>query len=285
MTNGIDERIDVDREEKLAEDFENLEGKDIFLSFIAPYVPERRTPSRLSTARVTPFENIGIGRALENIEGINEKKKCHFLINSPGGTQQSSFQVACNLRANFEEIITYIPQNALSGGTIIALCSDEIVMGPSSILSPIDPQIRHKDDIISARRITEAFEGLKAKFEEEQRKESEIPFPFDTVSRDLSMEKIRSARGKLTSILRIGSDLLARGMLQEKEEEEITKIAGSLVYGFPDHSYPIRREEAREIGLNVTNSEEVGEIWDLMREWLNNYVAKASDQHIIRYYP
>lgn len=74
-------------------------------------------------------------------------------------------------------------------------------------------------------------------------------------------------------------------MLQEKEEEEITKVAGGLVYGFPDHSYPIRREEAEEIELNVTNSEEVEEIWGLMREWLNNYVAEASDQHIIRYYP
>ena len=35
----------------------------------------------------------------------------------------------------------YVPVYAMSGGTLIALAADEIVLGEFSVLGPIDPQI------------------------------------------------------------------------------------------------------------------------------------------------
>jgi ClpP class serine protease len=39
------------------------------------------------------------------------------------------------------KVTVYVPVYAMSGGTLIALAADEIVMGEFSVLGPIDPQI------------------------------------------------------------------------------------------------------------------------------------------------
>lgn len=285
MATGFEAQLDVDSEEGLPEDATAfLEDDEVLVSFIAPYVAEKKSPSKFSVASVTPFENMGMVRALDEINDIESKTHCHFLINSPGGGHQSSFQVARCLRSKFDQITAYVPQSALSGGTIITLAADEVVMGPSSILGPIDPVIQFDGESISALKVDQAFESLQEQFQEEQLKEIEVPFPYDTASQNLTMERVRDARGKLTTMVKIAQDLLSKGMLADKSEDQVVETASSLVYSFPDHSYPITRETAEQIGLEVRYSEEMTDVWKFMKEWLELYVADASDKHIIRYH-
>jgi ClpP class serine protease len=50
-------------------------------------------------------------------------------------------QIARALEAHKAKVTVYVPVYAMSGGTLIALAADEIVLGEFSMLGPIDPQI------------------------------------------------------------------------------------------------------------------------------------------------
>ncbi|MGQ9631485.1 MAG: hypothetical protein ACUVXI_14420 [bacterium] len=65
--------------------------------------------------------------------------------------------------------------------------------------------------------------------------------------------------------------------------EDSEEIAQKLVLAFPTHGYVIARDKAREIGLNVKDSEECKEIWNIMRYWLSKYIFKEEITHCIRY--
>ena len=52
-----------------------------------------------------------------------------------------SHAIARAVEAHPAKVTAYVPVYAMSGGTLIALAADEIVMGEFSVLGPIDPQI------------------------------------------------------------------------------------------------------------------------------------------------
>ena len=64
-----------------------------------------------------------------------------LVIHTLGGTILAVDHIAHMLRHVQGKVTVYVPYMALSGGTMIALAADEIVMEPSAILGPVDPQI------------------------------------------------------------------------------------------------------------------------------------------------
>jgi ClpP class serine protease len=53
----------------------------------------------------------------------------------------AAMQIARAVEAHKAKVSVYVPVYAMSGGTLIALAADEIVLGEFSVLGPIDPQI------------------------------------------------------------------------------------------------------------------------------------------------
>src|SRR5699024_4798608 len=64
-----------------------------------------------------------------------------IILHTPGGLALASLQIASALRKHKGKVTVYVPHYAMSGGTLIALAADEIVMGEHSMLGPVDPQI------------------------------------------------------------------------------------------------------------------------------------------------
>lgn len=60
-----------------------------------------------------------------------------LLIDSPGGRVDSSYKVALAIREFFKDIIVFIPRVAASGGTLVALVGNKIVMSDMAIFSLI----------------------------------------------------------------------------------------------------------------------------------------------------
>lgn len=50
-------------------------------------------------------------------------------------------QIAHALRRHRAKVTLFVSHYAMSGGTLISLAADEIVMDPSAVLGPIDPQL------------------------------------------------------------------------------------------------------------------------------------------------
>ncbi len=53
----------------------------------------------------------------------------------------ASLQIARAIKRHRGKVTVHVPHHAMSGGTLIALAADEIVMAPDAVLGPVDPQI------------------------------------------------------------------------------------------------------------------------------------------------
>ena len=76
------------------------------------------------------------------IHKLDRSKGLDLLLHTPGGSMAATESLVTYLRAMFDtDIRTIIPQIAMSGGTMVACASREIIMGKQSSLGPIDPQV------------------------------------------------------------------------------------------------------------------------------------------------
>src|SRR3989440_3317671 len=64
-----------------------------------------------------------------------------LILHTPGGLVLAAEQIAKALAERKAKVTVFIPHYAMSGGTLIALAADEIVMDSNAVLGPVDPQI------------------------------------------------------------------------------------------------------------------------------------------------
>ncbi len=65
-----------------------------------------------------------------------------IILHTPGRLVLASLQIARAIKRHKGKVTVHVPHHAMSGGTLIALAADEIVMAPDAVLGPVDPQIR-----------------------------------------------------------------------------------------------------------------------------------------------
>jgi ClpP class serine protease len=63
------------------------------------------------------------------------------ILHTPGGLVLAAEQIAHALVGHPGPVTVFVPHYAMSGGTLIALAADSIVMDPNAVLGPVDPQI------------------------------------------------------------------------------------------------------------------------------------------------
>ena len=78
---------------------------------------------------------------LRAIQMTDEKVPLDLVLHTPGGLVLAALQIAKAVRDHKAKVTVFVPHYAMSGGTLIALAADEIVMCAHSVLGPIDPQI------------------------------------------------------------------------------------------------------------------------------------------------
>src|SRR4029450_6339264 len=64
-----------------------------------------------------------------------------LVVHTPGGLVLAAGQIAHALRRHRAKVTVFVPHYAMSGGTLIALAADEIVLDPNAVLGPVDPQL------------------------------------------------------------------------------------------------------------------------------------------------
>lgn len=97
------------------------------------------------------------------IHGMDWTKGLTLLLHTPGGSPNAAETLVAYLRSKFDFIEVIVPTLAMSAGTMIALASDQIVMGRQSQLGPIDTQFGGMGGrFVSARGIVEQFKRAQA---------------------------------------------------------------------------------------------------------------------------
>src|ERR1700722_3256431 len=64
-----------------------------------------------------------------------------LVLHTPGGLVLAALQIARAIRDHKSKVTVLVPHYAMSGGTLISLAADEIIMCRHSVLGPIDPQL------------------------------------------------------------------------------------------------------------------------------------------------
>src|SRR5262249_42921638 len=144
------------------------------LAFVAPYSGVRVNPVSEAYASIGVQEEFGIESFIDRCNQA-KVKKLHLLVNSPGGNVVSSYKVAKALRSHFESIRVFVPHMAASGGTLLALTGNEIVMGIMSHLTPLDPQVSYKGMSISSNSFLRCFDRFTQAYGQLQPEEAPYP--------------------------------------------------------------------------------------------------------------
>src|ERR1700694_2067692 len=64
-----------------------------------------------------------------------------LVLHTPGGLVLAATQIARAVFKHKGKVTVFVPHHAMSGGTLIALAADEIVMCEHAVLGPVDPQL------------------------------------------------------------------------------------------------------------------------------------------------
>ncbi len=162
-----------------------------------------------------------------------------LILHTPGGLVLAAAQIARALRRRSGKVRVLVPHYAMSGGTLIALAADEIVMDPNAVLGPVDPQLNQ----LPAASIVTVLERKEAKDIDDQ----------TLILADVAKKALRQLEQTV-------QDLLTARL----PEAQAAALATRLASGGWTHDYAITAEEAKTLGLPVT-TDMPPEIYDLMR--------------------
>jgi ClpP class serine protease len=175
---------------------------------------------------------------LRAIEMTDSDVPIDLVLHTPGGLVLAAEQIAHALLRHPARVTVMVPHYAMSGGTLIALAAQEILLAPSAVLGPVDPQIGQQ----AAASILAAVE----------RKDVNKLDDETLILADLSRKAIGQVREMVATLL------TGRGV----ETEAAEKLAAMLSEGRWTHDYPITEELGKDLGMPVSTNlpKEVREI-------------------------
>lgn len=182
-----------------------------------------------------------------------------LILHTPGGLVLATEQIARALIRHPAKVTVFVPHYAMSGGTMLALAADEIVMDANAVLGPVDPQLGQ----FPAASILKVVEEKPIEKIDDQ----------TLIMADLSRKAIRQVQRFVRTLL------LDDTPTQKVAPEKIDQIIQTLTTGQVTHDYPVTVEEATELGLPVT----VGLprlIYDLMELYPQPQGGRPSVQYI-----
>ena len=85
----------------------------------------------------------GLRQVLRAIKLTDPNLPIDLILHTPGGLVLAAEQIANALARHEGKVTVFVPHYAMSGGTLLALAADEILMDENAVLGPVDPQIGH----------------------------------------------------------------------------------------------------------------------------------------------
>jgi ClpP class serine protease len=152
-----------------------------------------------------------------------------LVLHTPGGLVLAALQIAKAAREHKARVTVFVPHYAMSGGTLIALAADEIVMCEHSVLGPIDPQLGESP---AASLIKVVGEKPIAKID------------------DKTLVLADVGRKAIAQVRQAASELMTRRL----SAEQATALAEKLTCGTWTHDYPIWASTAKSLGLSISTN-------------------------------
>lgn len=155
------------------------------------------------------------------------KQAIDVILHTPGGLVLAASQIARALVEHKGEVTVFVPHYAMSGGTLIALAADKIVMDPNAVLGPVDPQLGDYPaaSIIKVQKLKKPAE--------------------------ISDEMLILADMAAKALVQI-HDFVNFLLIQRMPKEKAANLATILTDGRWTHDFPITVDMAQQFGLTIS---------------------------------
>jgi len=177
-----------------------------------------------------------------------------FILHTPGGLVLAAEQIAHALVEHKGKVTVFVPHYAMSGGTLIALTADEIVMDPNAVLGPVDPQI---GDMPAASIVKLLEQKPKSQISDEM-----------LVLVDVAAKARLQVAAFVTEVL-----------LKHLPKGDAARLAVVLSEGRWTHDFPITVEAAKQLGLPVS-TEMPRIIYELMDLYPQSGIGRPSVMYL-----
>ncbi|MEW6173562.1 MAG: hypothetical protein AB1510_10950 [Bacillota bacterium] len=177
-----------------------------------------------------------------------------LLLHTPGGLVLAAEQIANALAKHPAKVSVFVPHYAMSGGTMVSLAADEILMDENAVLGPVDPQLGN----YPAASILETV----------RQKGVDKVDDNTLVLADISRKAIRQVEEFVKFLL-----------LDKTDEKKAAAISHFLTSGHFTHDYPITSKQLKDLGLPV-RTELPKEIYALMELYPQPGQRRPSVQYI-----
>jgi ClpP class serine protease len=158
-----------------------------------------------------------------------EDQPIDVILHTPGGLVLAAEQIAMALVQRKARVTAFVPHYAMSGGSLIALAADEIVMDPNAVLGPVDPQIGD----MPAASILRVVELKK---------------PANVSDEMLVLADIAAKARVQVGVF------VAEVLIKHMPKEKAVALATALTEGRWTHDFPITVPMARQLGFPVTTT-------------------------------
>jgi len=177
-----------------------------------------------------------------------------LIVHTPGGLLLAAEQIAAALNKHPAKVTVFVPHYAMSGGTLVALAADEIVMDEHAVLGPVDPQIGQYP---AASIIKTVEQKPVAELDDET-----------LIMADISRKAMVQTRQFVKDLL-----------VDNVSEEEAERLATVLTEGRWTHDYPISSAEAKRLGMFVS-TEMPDDICEIMCLYPQSGQRRPSVQYV-----
>jgi hypothetical protein len=207
-----------------------------------------------------------------HLRDIGFQDTLYFVLVSSGGDGKSAYRIASLLRNYCNKLVIIVPEMCASAATMLTLSADEIRMTPLAYLTAVDTSIIHplnprdadnKPVKVELEEVKRALGVLISNSDPEDKADIyKTVFNYIHPVAFGSMER--------TSTL---SEMICYDALELRKEPlskaATKKLIKKLNREYPSHSYPITRNKARELGLNVVDTDE--ELDKMLGQLLSTY--------------
>ncbi len=229
---------------------------------------ERKRGSRLITLihRQEAFGFLGIPfyryidiedseKILRAIRLTPDSMPIDIVLHTPGGLVLAAEQIAHAIKRHKAKVTVFVPHYAMSGGTLIALAADEIIMDEDAVLGSLDPQLGWEYPASSVIWASQAKDRDKLE--------------------DKTLILIDVAQKAINQLYLLVKDILEVKMGEEKARD----IAKILTEGRWTHDYPLTVEKIRELGIKV-KTKLPREVYELMELYPQAGMRRPSVEYI-----
>jgi len=217
------------------------------------YVTGDRAPftTRIASDAVPLFER--------HLRKIGKCNTLSLFLYTRGGDILAPLSIVKLLRNYCQMLEVVIPYHAHSAGTLLALGANKLVMGKMGELSPTDPSTGHpfnpQNPQNPQQKMEISVEDVNSYFllarERAGIRDQEMVAVFNQLSEKIHPLALGNIYRGYRMAKTLSEKLLKLHMKPKRDARKIQKIIDHLTGLITIHNYPVTRDEAKDLGLNV----------------------------------